>query len=109
LRHALPQQPPRSQPTTLQKPALLFRLVHHSPHQDCTLWTTVDVNIGYQVDGGSGWLANTQFNLGTNNALDQRPPFVNQFDLTSGTLGYEPAPAGQTSQPAGCEEMGAVS
>jgi iron complex outermembrane receptor protein len=56
-------------------------------------WTTVDVNIGYRVDGGSGWLANTRFNLGINNALDQRPPFVNQFDLTSGTLGYDPANA----------------
>ena len=56
-------------------------------------WTTVDVNIGYRVDGGSGWLANTQSNLGINNALDQRPPFVNQFDLTSGTLGYDPANA----------------
>jgi outer membrane receptor protein involved in Fe transport len=55
--------------------------------------TTVDVNIGYRVDGGSGWLAHTQFNLGINNALDQRPPFVNQFDLTSGTLGYDPANA----------------
>jgi outer membrane receptor protein involved in Fe transport len=56
-------------------------------------WTTVDVNIGYRVDGGSSWLANTQSNLGINNALDQRPPFVNQFDLTSGTLGYDPANA----------------
>jgi outer membrane receptor protein involved in Fe transport len=56
-------------------------------------WTTVDVNIGYRVGGGSGWLANTQFNLGINNALDQRPPFVNQYDLTSGTLGYDPANA----------------
>jgi iron complex outermembrane receptor protein len=56
-------------------------------------WTTVDVNIGYRVDGGSGWLANTQSNLGINNALDQRPPFVNQFALTSGTLGYDPANA----------------
>jgi outer membrane receptor protein involved in Fe transport len=56
-------------------------------------WTTVDVNIGYRVDGGSGWLANTQTNLGIINAFDQRPPFVNQFDLTSGTLGYDPANA----------------
>jgi outer membrane receptor protein involved in Fe transport len=93
LYHALQQQSPRSQPTTLQKLALLFRLAHHSPHQDCTLWTTVDVNIGYRVDGGSDWLANTQFNLGINNALDQRPPFVNQFDLPSGTLGYDLANA----------------
>jgi outer membrane receptor protein involved in Fe transport len=37
-------------------------------------WTTVDINVGYRVDGGSGWLANAQFNLGVNNALDQRPP-----------------------------------
>jgi outer membrane receptor protein involved in Fe transport len=76
-------------------------------------WTTVDVNIGYRVDGGSGWLANTQFNLGINNALDQRPPFVNQVNLDdSGTFGYDPANAsllGQTSQPAGCEALGAVS
>jgi outer membrane receptor protein involved in Fe transport len=56
-------------------------------------WTTVDVNIGYRVDGGSGWLANTQFNLGIINVCDQRPPFVNQFDLTSGTFGYDPANA----------------
>jgi iron complex outermembrane receptor protein len=56
-------------------------------------WTTIDFNIGYRVDGGSGWLANTQSNLGINNALDQRPPFVNQFELTSGTLGYDPANA----------------
>jgi iron complex outermembrane receptor protein len=56
-------------------------------------WTTVDVNIGYRVDGGSGWLANTQSNLGINNALDQRPPFVNLFDLTSGIFGYDPANA----------------
>ncbi len=55
-------------------------------------WTTVDVNIGYRV-GGQDWRANTQFNLGINNALDQRPPFVNQFDLTSGILGYDPANA----------------
>jgi hypothetical protein len=56
-------------------------------------WTTVDVNIGYRIDGVSGWLANTQSNLGINNALDKRPPFVNQFDQTSGTLGYDPANA----------------
>ena len=54
----------------------------------------MDVNIGYRVDGGSGWLANTQFNLGINNALDQRPPFVNQINLDdSGTFGYDPANA----------------
>jgi iron complex outermembrane receptor protein len=56
-------------------------------------WTTVDVNIGYRVGGGSGWLANTQSNLGIINVFDQRPPFVNQLDLTSGTFGYDPANA----------------
>jgi len=56
-------------------------------------WTTVDVNVGYRVEGGQGRRANTQFNLGINNALDQRPPFVNQFDLFSGTLGYDAANA----------------
>jgi hypothetical protein len=56
-------------------------------------WTTVDANIGWHIDGGSGWLANTQVNLGVNNALDERPPFVNRFDLPSGTLGYDPANA----------------
>jgi iron complex outermembrane receptor protein len=44
------------------------------PERRVDSWTTVDVNIGYRVDGGSGWLAHTQFNLGINNALDQRPP-----------------------------------
>lgn len=63
------------------------------PARNVDSWTTVEVNIGYRVDGGSGSLANTRFNLGVNNALDQRPPFVNQFDLTSGTLGYDPANA----------------
>jgi iron complex outermembrane recepter protein len=56
-------------------------------------WTTVDFNIGYLVHGGSGWLANTQSNLGFINVFDQRPPFVNRFDLTSGTFGYDPANA----------------
>ena len=56
-------------------------------------WTTVDFNIGYRVDGGSGWLANSQSNLGIINAFDQRPPFVNLFGLTSGTFGYDPANA----------------
>src|SRR5438874_9584564 len=47
-------------------------------------WTTVDINIGYRAAGGPGWLANTQANFGIVNVFDQRPPFVNRFDLTSG-------------------------
>jgi iron complex outermembrane receptor protein len=64
-----------------------------APVRKVDSWTTVDFNIGYRVDGGSGWLANTQSNLGIINVFDQRPPFVNQFDLTSGTFGYDPANA----------------
>lgn len=64
-----------------------------APAQRVDSWTTVDVNIGYRADGGSGWLANTQANLGIVNVFDQRPPFVNRFDLTSSTFGYDPANA----------------
>jgi outer membrane receptor protein involved in Fe transport len=64
-----------------------------APVRKIDSWTTLDFNIGYRVDGGSGWLANTQSNLGIINVFDQRPPFVNEFDLTSGTFGYDPANA----------------
>jgi hypothetical protein len=64
-----------------------------APARKVDAWSTVDLNVGYRVDGGTGWLANAQVNLGIDNALDQRAPFVNQFDLPSGTLGYDPANA----------------
>ena len=69
-----------------------------APARRVDSWTTVDINIGYRVDGGAGWLANTQVNLGINNALDERPPFVNQYEMPtggvdSGALGYDPANA----------------
>ena len=63
------------------------------PARRVDAWTTVDVNVGYRIEGAQGWRANTQFNLGINNALDQRAPFVNQFNLNSGTLGYDPTNA----------------
>jgi outer membrane receptor protein involved in Fe transport len=53
------------------------RISTSAPARRVESWTTVDITIGYRVDGGSGWLANTQANLGKINALDQRPPFVN--------------------------------
>ena len=56
-------------------------------------WTTADFNVGYHVEDGQGWLADTQCNLGINNLFDQRPPFVNRFDLFSGTVGYDAANA----------------
>jgi hypothetical protein len=56
-------------------------------------WTTVDLNAGYRVGGGHGEFANTQFDVGVINAFNRRPPFVNQFDRESGTLGYDSANA----------------
>jgi iron complex outermembrane receptor protein len=70
-----------------------YRDVGSVPARNVDSWTTFDINVGYRIDGGSGRLAHTQINLGLSNALDQRPPFVNQFDLTSGALGYETANA----------------
>ena len=70
-----------------------YRDLGSVPARRVDSWTTVDINIGYRVDGGSDWLANTQSNLGILNAFDQRPPFVNQFQLNTGTLGYDAANA----------------
>jgi iron complex outermembrane receptor protein len=63
------------------------------PARRVNSWTTVDVNVGYRVDGGKGFLDHTQVNLGVINVFDQRPPFVNQFNLNTGTLGYDAANA----------------
>jgi iron complex outermembrane receptor protein len=63
------------------------------PARGVDSWTTVDFNLGYRVDGGPGWIANTQCNIGVNNLFDQSPPFVNQFDLLGGTFGYDAANA----------------
>jgi len=49
------------------------------PARTVGAWTTVDLNTGYRVGGGLGWLANTQFDIGVINAFNRRPPFVNQF------------------------------
>jgi outer membrane receptor for ferrienterochelin and colicin len=54
-------------------------------------WTTVDLNLGYRIDDGQGWMAHTQCNLGVNNLFDQAAPFVNQYDLMSGNFGYDSA------------------
>lgn len=54
-------------------------------------WTTVDLNLGYRIDGGQGWMAHTQCNLGVNNLFDQATPFVNRYDLMSGNFGYDSA------------------
>jgi iron complex outermembrane receptor protein len=63
------------------------------PARSVDSWTTADFNLGYQVDGGQGWLAGTQCNFGIINLFNQRPPFVNQFDPLSGTVGYDAANA----------------
>ena len=63
------------------------------PARGVDSWTTVDLNLGYRLDGGRGWLADTQCNLGVNNLFDQSPPFVNQFDSYGGVFGYDAANA----------------
>ncbi len=63
------------------------------PARGVDSWTTVDLNVGYRLNGGHGWLADTQCNLGVNNLFDQAPPFVNQYDQPSGNLGYDAANA----------------
>ena len=61
------------------------------PARNIDSWTTVDLNLGYRLDGGQGWMANTRCNLGVNNLFDQAAPFVNQYDLFSGNFGYDAA------------------
>jgi iron complex outermembrane recepter protein len=63
------------------------------PARGVDSWTTVDLNLGYRLDGGQGWFSNTQCNFGVNNLFDQSPPFVNQFDSHAGALGYDAANA----------------
>ena len=64
-----------------------------TPSRRVGSWTTVDLNAGYRVDGGDGWLSGTQCNLGVINLLNRSPPFVNQFDPFSGNFGYDAANA----------------
>ena len=62
------------------------------PVRDVDSWTTVDFNVGYHVDGGPGWLANTQCNFGINNLSTNARP--SSTSLTCfGTLGYDAANA----------------
>jgi len=63
------------------------------PARGVDSWTTVDLNVGYRLDGGRGWLSNMQCNFGVNNLFDKSPPFVNQFDSHAGALGYDAANA----------------
>jgi outer membrane receptor protein involved in Fe transport len=69
-----------------------YRDVGFAPARRVDAWTTLDINIGYRL-AEQGRFAHAQINLGINNAFDQRPPFVNRFELGSGTLGYDPANA----------------
>ena len=63
------------------------------PARGVDAWTTVDLNIGYHLDGGHGLFADTQCNLGVNNLFDTAPPFVNQFDPFGGNFAYDAANA----------------
>ena len=61
------------------------------PARHVDSWSTVDLNLGYRIDGGQGWMARSQCNLGVNNLFDQATRFVNQYDLMSGNFGYDAA------------------
>lgn len=63
------------------------------PARSVESWTTLDFNLGYRVGAGVGWLADTQWNLGINNLFNRSAPFVNRFDLLSGTFAYDAANA----------------
>lgn len=63
------------------------------PGRRVDAWTTIDLNFGYRVEGGSGWLAHFESNLGLINVFDQRPPFIDHWDVLSGTYGYDTANA----------------
>jgi outer membrane receptor for ferrienterochelin and colicin len=81
------------------------------PARNIDSWTTVDLNLGYRLDGGQGWMANTQCNLGVNNLFDQAAPFVNQYDLFSGNFGYDAANGsllGRQVSPADHQALGAM-
>jgi len=69
-----------------------YRDATSAPARTVDAWTTLDINIGYRLSD-PGRLTHSQINLGINNAFDQRPPFVNRFELASGALGYDPANA----------------
>jgi iron complex outermembrane recepter protein len=74
-----------------------------SPARGVGSWTTLDLNLGYRVNGGKGWLSDTQWNLGVNNLFDRNPPFVNQFDLQSANLGNDSANASLVGRQVGLQ------
>ncbi len=85
---------------SLRRWMLLTTVNHSGAYQDGSVpargvdaWTTVDLSLGYRVEGGQGWLADSQCSLGVINLFDRPPPFVNQFDSQSGNFGYDAASA----------------
>jgi len=46
------------------------------PARNVDSWTTADLNVCYRTHGEHRWLADSQINLGVNNLLDRRAPFV---------------------------------
>jgi iron complex outermembrane recepter protein len=63
------------------------------PARSVASWTTVDLNLGYRVGGAPGGWAGTQVNISVTNLFDRSPPFVDRFDLDSGSWGYDAANA----------------
>ncbi|MBL8271811.1 TonB-dependent receptor domain-containing protein, partial [Steroidobacter sp.] len=52
-------------------------------------WTTVDLNLGYQVTSDNAWFSGTRVYLGAINLFDREPPFVN----VAGVFAYDGANA----------------
>ena len=66
---------------------------NYVPARGVASWTTLDLNLGYRVNDGRGWMANMQCNLGVNNLFDQSAPFVDRYDFSGGNFGYDAANA----------------
>jgi iron complex outermembrane recepter protein len=46
------------------------------PASDVPSWTTMDLNVGYRVPAGVGFLDGLQLNVNVRNVLDRDPPVV---------------------------------
>jgi len=60
-----------------------------TPAGDVGSFTTLDLNLGFRVAEGHGWLGRTQLSLSAVNVFDEQPPFVNQ--VVSQIGGYDGA------------------
>lgn len=59
------------------------------PARNVSSWTTVDLNVGFRTGTDAQWLSETEIHFGAINLFDKRPPFVNQYTIVTGVLGYD--------------------